>query len=635
MKTAPYASWRSPITSDLIVAKSLGLSEIRIDPTGIYWQESRPHESGRSVIVHAATAADLLPTPFSSRTRVHEYGGGAWTVSGGVLYFSNDSDQRLYRLHPGSAEPAAITPPGPMRYADGLIDAARHAWIGIREDHSGSGEPANTVVRIDLNRPRAGEILASGHDFYSSPRLSPDGRWLAWLAWDHPRMPWDGSTLYAVPLDDAGFPAAAPSAIAGSQTESIFQPEWSPGGAELFFISDRTGWGNLYACALDTRQTRALLPMEAEFGYPQWVFGLSTYALADAGRMVCSYTSQGLGRMGVLELVSGRFTPLDLPYSEFSSVRALGGRAVFCAGSATTPASFVRLDLDSGETETLQQATKVASDPAVARYFTRVEPVEFPTTGGRTAYGLYYPAYNPDYRAPDGDKPPLVVKCHGGPTAAARSILDLRIQYWTSRGIAVLDVNYGGSTSFGRAYRERLDGNWGIVDVDDCVAGARYLADRGLVDAARSVITGGSAGGYTTLAALAFRDYFRGGASHYGIGDLAVLARDTHKFESRYLDGLVGPYPEREDLYRERSPLAHVDRLSVPVIFFQGDEDPVVPPNQAEAMVEALRKKGTPVGYWLFAGERHGFRKAENIKRCLDAELYFYAVNVFRTALEF
>ena len=633
MKTAPYASWRSPITSDLIVAQSIGLSEIRIEPTGIYWQESRPHESGRSVIVHQA--ADLMAMPYSSRTRVHEYGGGAWTVSSGVLYFSNDSDQRLYRLHPGSAQPAALTPPGLIQYADGVIDTARNAWIGIREDHTAGGEPVNTVVRIHLDRPDAGEILASGHDFYSSPRLSPDGRRIAWLAWDHPRMPWVGSTLYAAALDDAGFPAAEPVAIAGSETESIFQPEWSPDGTELLFISDRTGWGNLYACALSTGQTRALLPMEAEFGYPQWVFGLSTYAFADAGRVVCSYTSKGLGGLGVLDFPTGRFTPLDLPYSDFSSVRALGDQVVFRAGSATTPASFVRLDLNSGATETLKQSTTVADDPAVARYFTCVEPVEFPTTRGRTAYGLYYPAFNPDYQAPAGDKPPLVVKCHGGPTAAASSTLDLRIQYWTSRGIAVLDVNYGGSSGFGRAYRERLDGNWGIVDVDDCVAGARYLADRGLVDASRSVITGGSAGGYTTLAALTFRDYFRGGASHYGIGDLAVLARDTHKFESRYLDGLVGPYPEREDLYRERSPLVHVDQLSVPVIFFQGEEDRVVPPGQAEAMVEALRQKGAPVGYFLFAGEQHGFRKAENIKRCLDAELYFYAVNVFHTPLAF
>jgi dipeptidyl aminopeptidase/acylaminoacyl peptidase len=633
--TAPYAAWRSPITSDLIAAQSIGLSEIRIDPAGIFWLELRPAESGRSAIVQAGAPAGLVPPPFSVRTRTHEYGGGAWTTAGGVLYFSNDGDQRLYALQPGAAQPVAITPPGPMRYADGVIDTACHAWIGIREDHGGAGEPVNTVVRIALDQPGAGEVLACGHDFYSSPRLSPDGRWLAWLAWDHPRMPWVGTTLYAVRLDEAGFPAAAPMEIAGGRSECIFQPEWSPDGAEIYFISDRTGWGNLYACALETMRTRPLLPMEAEFGYPQWVFGLSTYALAGGGRMVCSYTSKGLGRMGVLDPASGRFTPLDLPFSDFSSVRALGSQVVFRGGSVAMPAGFVRLDLDTGRTETLRKSTTAADDPAVARHFTRVEAVEFPTTGGATAYGLYYPPFNADYQAPAGDKPPLLVKCHGGPTAAASSTLDLRTQFWTSRGIAILDVNYGGSTGFGRAYRERLDGNWGIVDVDDCVAGARYLADRGLADAARLVITGGSAGGYTTLAALTFRDCFRGGASHYGIGDLAVLARDTHKFESRYLDGLIGPYPERRDLYEARSPLAHVERLSAPVIFFQGEEDRVVPPGQAEQMVEALRRKGAAVGYFLFAGEQHGFRKAENIKRCLDAELYFYAINVFHTRLAF
>jgi dipeptidyl aminopeptidase/acylaminoacyl peptidase len=624
---APYASWRSPITSDRIVTQSLGLSEIRIDPTGVYWQESRPHESGRSVVVHHGV--DLFPAPFSSRTRVHEYGGGAWTVADGVLYFSNDSDQRLYRLAPGST-PVALTPPAAMRYADGLIDPARRSWIGIREDHTAGGEPVNTIVRIDLATGEA-RTLAHGHDFYSSPRLSPDGRWLAYLAWDHPRMPWVGSTLYIAPLDDP----AAPIALAGSDTESIFQPEWSPDGADLVFVSDRTGWGNLYACALDTRQIRPLLPRDAEFAYPQWIFGLSTYAFAGARRIVCSYTSQGLGHLGALSLETGRFAELDLPYSDFSSVRALGNQIVFRAGSSAMPASFLQFSLDTGHIETLQKSTAIADDPALARYFTRVEPIEFPTTKGRTAYGLYYPAFNPDYQAPAGDKPPLVVKCHGGPTAAASSTLDLRIQYWTSRGIAVLDVNYGGSTGFGRAYRERLDGNWGIVDVDDCVAGARFLAERGLVDATRSVITGGSAGGYTTLAALAFRDYFRGGASHYGVADPAALARDTHKFESRYLDGLIGPYPAREDLYRQRSPLAHVESLSVPVIFFQGDEDRVVPPSQSEAMVDALRKKGLPVGYFLFSGEQHGFRKSENIKRSLDAELYFYAINIFHTPLEF
>jgi len=628
MTTAPYASWRSPITSDLIVARSLGLPEIRIDSTGTYWLESRPHEAGRYVVVR--DGGDMIPPEFNARTRVHEYGGGAWTVSGGDLYFSNDADGRLYLAAPGSA-PAPITPPGRLRFADGIIDRMRGLWVGVCEDHTASDqECVNSLVGIDL-KTGGRTTLASGHDFYSSPRLSPDGQWLAYLAWDHPHMPWDGNRLYLARRGGGD----EPTIVAGGEAECIFQPEWSEDGSELYFISDRSGWGNLYSYGLQDGRTQALSPMEAEFGLPQWVFGMSTYAVAGRNRLICSCSSRGLGALGVLDTASGKFTKFDLPYTDFSSVQASGDRVVFRAGSSTRPASFVSLDLRTGDLQTLQQATAVAGDPAIARYFTTVEPVEFPATGGRKAFGLYYPAYNPDYRAAEGERPPLLVKCHGGPTAAASSTLDLRTQYWTSRGIAVLDVNYGGSTGFGREYRERLNGNWGIVDVDDCVAGARYLAERGLVDGNRSVITGGSAGGYTTLAALTFRDYFRGGGSHFGIGDLAVMARDTHKFESRYLDTLIGPYPERADLYRERSPLMHVERLSAPVIFFQGEEDRIVPPNQAEMMVEALRKKGTPVGYLLFAGEQHGFRKADNIKRSLDAELYFYAVNVFRTGLSF
>jgi dipeptidyl aminopeptidase/acylaminoacyl peptidase len=632
MKTAPYGSWLSPITSDLIASQSVGLSEIRLDGRDIYWLESRPYEAGRSVIVSQSTGKDLFAAAFNARTKVHEYGGGAWTVADGTLYSSNFSDQRLYSLKPGAAEPQPLTAEGPMRYADGVIDS-RGAWLGVREDHSASGrEPANTLVRVDTGGVT---VLASGHDFYSSPRLSHDGRSMAYLAWDHPNMPWIGTTLYVAELSAEGTPVGAPIAIAGGEKESVFQPEWAPESSDLFFISDRTGWWNIYRCALDKMKIDAIAPMEAEFGQAQWVFGMSTYAFAGAGRLVCASTSKGLGRLAVVDLQTGRFTPLELSYTDYSSVRAHGDRVVFRAGSPTTPGSFVLLDLATGRTETLKKSTAVADDPNIARYFTGVEAIEFPTEGNRTAFGLYYPAFNPDYRAPDGEKPPLLVKCHGGPTAAASSTLDLRIQYWTSRGISVLDVNYGGSTGFGRAYRERLDGNWGIVDVDDCVNGARFLGASGLVDGQCSVITGGSAGGYTTLAALTFRDYFRGGASHYGIGDLAVLARDTHKFESRYLDSVVGPYPERADVYRERSPIAHVERLSAPVIFFQGDEDMVVPPNQAETMVEALRRNGIPVGYLLFSGEQHGFRKAENIKRALDAELYFYAVQVFHCGLAF
>jgi dipeptidyl aminopeptidase/acylaminoacyl peptidase len=640
VKTAPCGFWKSPITSDLIVSESIGLSEIRLEGEDIYWLESRPREGGRSVIVrhsqHSGWAEDVNPAPFNVRTRVHEYGGGAWTIDSGTTWFSNFADGRLYRLERHGGEAAPVTAEGAWRYADGLIDSPRQSWIGVREDHSVDGQPANAIVRIDINPGslESGRVLASGRDFYSSPRLSPDGRWLAFLAWDHPNMPWMGTGLYVIPLGGDGMSGSDPILIAGGERESVFQPEWSPDGSALYFVSDRSGWWNLYRQKARS-PVEALAPMEAEFGQPQWVFGMSTYAFAGDGKLVCSYVSKGLGRLALMDLATGSLTPLDLPWTDFSSVRASEDRIVFRAGSAVAPAGIVVFNPSTGNTEILKKSTGVADDPELAKYFTAAEAVEFPTAQDKTAFGLYYAAHNPDYAPPEGDRPPLLVKCHGGPTAAASSTLDLRIQYWTSRGIAVLDVNYGGSTGYGREYRERLDSNWGIVDVDDCVNGARFLAEQGLVDGERCVITGGSAGGFTVLAALTFRSYFRGGASHYGVSDLALLTRDSHKFEARYLDSLIGPLPEKEGVYRERSPITSTELLSAPVIFFQGDEDMVVPPNQTELMVEALRKKGTPVGYLLFSGEQHGFRKAENIKRALDAELYFYAVNVFRIGLSF
>jgi len=611
MRTAPYGSWKSPISSDLIVSESIHLSEARLEGGEAYWLERRPQEHGRSVVVRPGR--DLTPAPFNVRTRVHEYGGGAWTVSHGTFFFSHDPDQRLYRLDANASQPSPVTPAGSWRYGDGILDA-RGRWIGVREDHTvGGREPVNELVAVTDSRV---EVIAGGHDFFSSPKLSREGR-LAYLAWDHPRMPWDGTTLF---LDGV--------AIAGGPEESIFQPEWEPDGSGLFFVSDRTGWWNIYRYDLATSTTRPVLSMAAEFGVPQWVLGLSTYAFAGPSRLVCSYIENGLGHLATIDLLSGGFTPIPTPYTEFSSVRAEGDRVIFRGASAALPGSIVLMDLRTGNSEILKQSTKVADDPSLARYFTGVKQIDYPSEG-RVAHALHYPAFNPDYAGPPGEKPPLLVKVHGGPTSAASSALDLQIQYWTSRGISVLNVNYGGSTGYGRTYRQLLNGAWGIVDVDDCVNGARFLAAQGLADPARSVITGGSAGGYTTLAALTFRDYFRGGASHYGVSDIAVLARDTHKFESRYMDTLVGT------AYRERSPIEHVDHLNAPVIFFQGDEDAIVPPNQTEMIVEALRAKGTPVGYLLFSGEQHGFRQAANIKRALDAELLFYAINVFRCGLSF
>jgi dipeptidyl aminopeptidase/acylaminoacyl peptidase len=646
-KTAPYGSWKSPITSDLIVAQSIALSEAQLDGRKIHWAEGRPQEQGRVVIMGAdwvgGDPTEITPKPYYARTRVHEYGGGAWNVVDGVAYFSNFADGRLYRQTAAGQAPQPLTPDPPARerqwrFADGIIDRGRARWIGVREDHTGDGEAGNAIVAIDLHQAehQAGRVLAAGHDFFASPRLSPDGSRLIWLAWDHPNMPWNGTTLYLAQLDEAGGIAES-RAFAGGPAESIFQPEWSPDGAAISFVSDRSNWWNLYRHDVTARTVEPLAPMAAEFGVPQWVLGASTYAWAGADRIVCAYSTAGLGRLAALDLRSKKLAPIEVPYTDFGSVRADGDRVVFRAGAPDRPQSIVALELGSGAHRVIKRATDVLEQPdlRVAHYLTTARPVEFPTTGGNTAFGLFYPPHNPDHAGPADEKPPLVVKCHGGPTSAASSTLSLGTQFWTSRGIAVLDVNYGGSTGFGRAYRERLYGNWGIVDVDDCVNGAKFLAGQGAVDGKRIVITGGSAGGYTTLAALVFRDFFQGGASYYGVSDAAALARDTHKFESRYLDWLIGPYPQEEERYRERSPLYHVERLAKPVIFFQGDEDAIVPPNQTEAMVEALRRKGNPVGYFLFSGEQHGFRKGANIQRCLDAELAFYAIEVFKTGLTF
>jgi dipeptidyl aminopeptidase/acylaminoacyl peptidase len=431
-------------------------------------------------------------------------------------------------------------------------------------------------------------------------------------------MPWDGTELWVAELDESGSVSSA-KLVAGGLEESIFQPEWSPDGI-LYFVSDRSGWWNLYRWR-DGR-IEHLVAMEAEFGRPQWIFGMTTYAFESASRIVCSLGRRGTWQLASLEIASRRLTPIETPYTEVVNVRAAPGRAVFLGGSPTEGMSVVQLDLASSRVEVLRSSTDAAVD---ARYLSRPEPIEFPTEGGLTAHALFYPPRNGDYTAPSGERPPLMVKSHGGPTSAVSSVLNLGIQYWTSRGIAVLDVNYGGSTGYGRPYRNRLRGQWGIVDVDDCINGAVYLVERGDVDGERLAIAGGSAGGYTTLCALTFRDFFGAGASHFGVSDLEALETETHKFESHYSDLLVGPYPERADLYRERSPVNYTERLSCPVIFFQGLEDKIVLPNQAERMVEALRAKGVPVAYLPFEGEQHGFRRAENISRALDAELCFYS----------
>src|SRR5215469_2474804 len=638
-KTASYGSWSSPITSDLIVASSVGLGEITLDGTDVYWLESRPQQGGRSVIVRRdanGAAVDVTPGGFNVRTRVHEYGGGAYLVSGGVVYFCNDADQRLYRQQSGAA-PAAITPEPTqsrgLRYADGVIDPPRDRMIWVREDHSTPGrEPENTLVEVPLDAPRPQRVLQSGRDFCAAPRLSPDGRRLAWLEWSHPNMPWTGCELWVAEFANDGS-LGAKRLVAGGDDESIFQPEWSPDGA-LYFVSDRAQaslderWWNLFRLRGDALDASAsvepVFPLAAEFGRAQWQFRLSTFAFASPGQLVCSYAQNGIHRLSAVDLTSLEARAIATDYEDISWLRASGDRVYFRGGSPTAPPAVVELNLRSGRT-TVVKASTTEDIESYRKYFSAPEPVTFETDNGLRAHGLFYAPRNADFAPPAGELPPLLVHCHGGPTSAASPVLSWGTQYWTSRGFAVFDVNYGGSTGYGREYRLRLQGNWGIVDVADCVNGAGHLAELGRVDPERWAISGASAGGYTTLAVLTFRNEFKTGASYYGISDLEALAKDTHKFESRYLDGLIGPYPERKDLYIARSPVNGARLLSVPVAFFQGAEDRVVPPQQAEEMAAKLRQQRIPFLYLLFDREQHGFRRAENIKRALDAELYFYA----------
>ncbi len=618
--TTPYGSWSSPITTDLIVAETIGLDQIRLDGDDIYWLESRPTEGGRNVIVRRSAdgrVRDLNPQPYNVRSLVHEMGGGAYAVANGKVYFCHYQDQRLYCLSPAGGEPQPVTPDDQARYADIQIDCRRERLIAVREDHGqGTSEPVNTLVSIDLKSGGRCTTLAVGKDFYASPRLSPDGSQLAWLSWNHPGMPWDGTELWLGSLNAAG-EVVHSQRLGGGVAESLFQPEWSPDGV-LHFVSDRTGWWNLYRWRHG--RSEALLAREAEFGLPQWVFGMSTYGFAVAEHIVCCFTENGIWRLGSIDTATGAFQLIETPYTDIGALQVSNGHAVFLGASPTQLSAVVRLDLKTRRWDVLRRASALQIDPGL---LSTPEAIDFPSGDGTTAHAFFYPPRNHAHRAPADERPPLRVLSHGGPTAATGSGLNLAIQFWTSRGIAVLDVNYGGSTGYGRAYRERLYGNWGAVDVDDCVNGALYLVARGDVDPDRLSIKGGSAGGYTTLSALTFRDVFKAGSSYYGISDLEALARDTHKFESRYLDRLVGPYPERRDLYRARSPIHHADRLACPVIFLQGLEDKIVPPNQAEGMVGALRAKGLAVAYVPFAGEQHGFRRAETIQRALDAELYF------------
>jgi dipeptidyl aminopeptidase/acylaminoacyl peptidase len=617
----PFGSWPSPIRVDDLVGDVVSLSEPWIDGDDTYWIEGRPAERGRNVLVRHrpdGSTADVTPAPFNVRSRVHEYGGGAFTAAGGTVLFSDMRSGRLFRIDPGDAEAQPITPDGRFRYADLRFDPHRRRFLAIREDHTDSDtSPPAAIVAIPLDGDYPPRVLYDGPDFLAAPRLSPDGSRLAWLEWDHPDMPWDATRLRVAPVEDDGTLGASDLA-AGGLDESIAQPEWSPDGV-LHFVSDRTGWWNIYRL-LDGPRLEPITPMDAEFADPAWVFDRSSYGFLPDGSLSAVGRARGRDRLFLVRPGS-QIGEIDSPYTEIGTLRVGSGRVVADAGTPTDGSMIVALDPATLATAgVLRHASAITIDPA---YISIGEPISFPTAGGRMAHALFYRPKNADHVGPDGDRPPLVVQSHGGPTASASNALDPWIQFLTSRGIAVVDVDYGGSTGYGREYRQALDGNWGVVDVDDCVGAARYLVERGDVDGERLAIEGASAGGFTALAALTFRDVFAAGISMFGIADLELIGHDSHKFEAHYNDRLVGPYPEAAELYRERSPIHALDAIRAPVLVLQGREDRVVPPENAETLVEALKRNGIPHAYIAFEGEGHGFRGAAAQRRTLEARLAF------------
>jgi dipeptidyl aminopeptidase/acylaminoacyl peptidase len=631
-RTGTFGSWSSPITAEIVAAAAVPLSEPRVDGEDIYWIEGRPLERGRGVIM--LRRADSTPTcvtkdPFDARTQVHSYGGGAYAVENGIIYFVNYSDGQIYRQTGADAAPAQITSSRSAFFADLCVDRRRNRLIAVKEERPNGDvvKAINKLVAVDIASGTE-MVLDDAYDFYSSPNLSTDGCKLAWLGWRHPDMPWMCTHLYVADVDAHGL--VNKRRIGSGTNESIFQPQWSPDG-RLYFISDRTGFWNIYRS--DGPGVQEMLRRDAEFGVPQWIFGLSTYAFVSAETLIYCFTKQGswyLGRLDTRTLAANDFI------SEFASLaglRATKKSAVVLCSSATAPPAIATVAVDSGTVSPFVYSIERKCLEALEPYFTRPQAIQFPTADGDTAHGFYYPPGNPDWQAQAGDKPPLIVRSHGGPTSAATCALSLSLQYWTSRGFAVLDVNYRGSTGYGRKYRDRLYGQWGVIDVEDCIAGATYLASRGEVDGRKLLIAGGSSGGYTTLCALTFHDVFAAGASYYGIGDVAALATDTHKFELHYMDWLVEPYRPGSALYHDRSPMNFVDRLAAPVIFLHGEDDPVVPLSQAQTMFSALQTRDIPSCLIVFQGEKHGFKQAAHIRQALEAELMFYAINVLRNPL--
>ncbi|HEU0103837.1 MAG TPA: prolyl oligopeptidase family serine peptidase [Mycobacteriales bacterium] len=611
MTPLPCGAWPSPLSAADVAAGTVALAWPRLQGDEVWWTEGRPAEGGRSVVVRRradGAVEDVLPAPWNARTRVHEYGGNPWTVADGALVFASFADQRLWRLHPGG-DPVALTPepaePAGDRYAD-LLVVAGEVWC-VRERHAAGGV-TRAIVAVPLDGSAQVRELVSGSDFLAHPRLSPDGRHLAWVAWDHPRMPWDGTELRVAAVTDW-----RPRTLLGGPTESVLQPEWLD-ATTLAAATDRSGWWNLVRAGLDGA-VEPLLEADTELAGPLWQLGSIWYVVLDDGRLVAQHGE----RLAVLE--DGVLRDLDLPQTSWTPALATDGRRlVAVAGSPTTAPAVVVVD-PAGAHEVVHVGAAVPVGPEWLPVPTRES---FPSAGGRVVHALVYPPTSPRACVPAGELPPYVVFVHGGPTSRAQAGLSLGKAYFTSRGIGVVDVDYGGSTGYGRAYRDALRGQWGVVDVEDCVAAARGLADAGRADGDRLVIRGGSAGGWTVLSALTRTDAFAAGASYYGVAELVRFAQDTHDFESRYLDALIGPLPEALELYTERAPLSHVDGLSCPVLLLQGDEDRVVPPSQSELFRDALVRKHIPHAYMLFEGEQHGFRKAETTIAALEAELSFY-----------
>ncbi len=647
----PYGYWPSNITADLLTAQALRLSEPQALEDEVFWLETRPNEKGRNALVHFSAngeRTDLLPEPHSIRTRAHEYGGASYLVTAQRIFYILDADQRIYCIERATHKISPLSHEGHYRYADFCWDEKRQRLICVREDHSITNnvtvnknvtankneqskteerneeernkeerneEERSEIIAIELNGDI--KILVTGADFYSNPRLNPAGDTLSYLCWNHPQMPWDGSECFCAQLNDSGEPIAQ-RLIAGSKHESIFQPQWSPSG-DLFFVSDRNNWWNIYRYNVAQKKDEIIFEMNAEFATPQWIFGMSTYGFLNNAEIFCCYSQQGQWQLSTININNKTLRPILTTFTDIAGIKCHNNKGYFLAANATQASELFCYDNQQltslAKSSNTQLAENELSLPQALTYATRDQEI---------AHAFYFAPKNSQVAAPPHTLPPLIVMCHGGPTGATETSLNIKIQFWTNRGFAVLDVNYRGSTGYGRQYRDRLKQNWGITDVIDVCSGADYLIAQGLVDSNKVAIRGSSAGGYTALAALTFSDTFTVGASLYGIGNLETLAKDTHKFEAHYLDSLIGNYPAARDIYEARSPINHIEKLNCPVIFLQGLQDKVVPPNQAEAMVAALTQKGIKNAYITFPDEGHGFRQANNIKHAIEAELAFY-----------